>query len=245
MNRLLLFSALACLSAGPAAGQPPAPPQPTDPAPPLDIDEPMTAPREWVFISPAGEPFRASTEAPYPSEDWFRRADSDQDGAISVAEFTADAMAFFVRVDTSKDGQVDGFENADYERDLAPEITGVLRRPERRPPGSLDGFRPLTRGDMMWGRPPMLAPGGRGDGPPPWRLGAAQYGLLNEPHPVRGADNDFDGKVTRAEAEAAARRRFGLLDGDRDGRLVLGDLPRTPAQLAFGETMAPPARRKP
>ena len=113
MNRLLLFSALACLSAGPAAGQPPAPPQPTDPAPPLDIDEPMTAPREWVFISPAGEPFRASTEAPYPSADWFQSADSDRDGAISVAEFTADAMAFFVRVDTSKDGQVDGFENAD------------------------------------------------------------------------------------------------------------------------------------
>lgn len=245
MNRLLLFSALLCLSAGPASGQPPPAPQPTDPAPPLDVDEPMAAPQEWVFISPAGEPFRAPTAAPYPSADWFRRADADRDGAITVAEFTVDALAFFNRVDTSKDGRVDGFENADYERDVAPEITGVLRRPERRRPGALDSFRPPTRGDMMWGRAPLLAPGGRDDGPPPRRLGAAQYGLLNEPHPVRAADNDFDGKVTRAEAEAAARRRFGLLDGDGDGRLVLEDLPRTPAQAAFGETMAPPARRKP
>lgn len=245
MSRFFVAAALLWFAAGPAASQPPPPPQPTDPAPPLGVEEPVEAPREQVFISPSGEPFRASIDAPYPAMDWFKRADADSDGVLTLAEFTADALAFFERIDVDDDGRIDGFENADYERQVAPEITGVLRRPERRGTGALDSFRPLTRGDMIWGRAPMLQPGGRGDGRPPSRQGAAQYGLLNDPHPVRGADNDFDGKVTRAEADAATRRRFGLLDGDRDGGLRLDDLPRTPAQMAFGDAMPPPTPRKP
>ncbi len=245
MNRLLAFIALLWFVAGPATAQPPAPPQPTDPAPPLDVDLTLQAPPERVFISPAGQPFRAPAEAPYPAIAWFARADADDDGVLTPAEFTADALAFFDSLDVDRDGRVDGFENADYERDIAPEITGVLRRPEARRPGALDSWRPLSRGDLIWGRPPLLSPGGRGDKAPPKRLGAAQYGLLNEPHPVRAADSDFDGKVSRVEAEAAARRRFGLLDDDGDGRLAIDDLPPTPAQIAFGDTMAPPARRKP
>lgn len=244
MSRFFVAAALLWFAAGPAASQPPPPPQPTDPAPPLGVEEPVKAPREQVFISPSGEPFRASANAPYPAMDWFRRADADGDGVLTLAEFTADSLAFFDRVDTDRDGRVDGFENAAYEREVAPEITGVLRRPDSRRPG-MGGWSPLTRGDMIWGRAPILEPGGRGDRAPPSRQGAAQYGLLNDPHPVRGADNDFDGKVSRAEADAATRRRFGLLDGDRDGRLLLDDLPRTPAQMAFGDTMAPPGPRKP
>lgn len=245
MTRLPVLAALLWFAGGPAMSQPTAPPQPTEPPPPLEVDEPLRAPPERVFISPAGEPFRAPMEAPYPSADWFARADADRDGALTLAEFTADALAFFDRIDTDKDGRVDGFENADYERDVAPEITGVLRRPDVRRSGGLWSGLPPSRGDVMWGRAPLLTPGGRGDRRPPSRQGAAQYGLLNEPHPVRAADNDFDGKVTRAEAEAAARRRFGLLDGDSDGRLTADSLPTTPAQIAFGETMAPPAGRKP
>ncbi|MDO9473913.1 MAG: hypothetical protein Q7J28_12725 [Caulobacter sp.] len=245
MNRLPVLAALLWFAAGSAMSQPPALPQRTDPAPPLDVDDPMRGPPERVFVSPAGEPFRAPMDGPYPSAEWFARADTDRDGVLTITEFTADALSFFDRIDANSDGIVDGFENADYERDVAPEITGVLRRPEVRRPGLLGGWRAPSRGDVMWGRSPMLAPGGRGDRAPPRRQGAAQYGLLNEPHPVRAADHDFDGKVTRAEAEAAARRRFGLLDGDRDGRLTVEGLPRTPAQTAFGETMAPPAGRKP
>jgi len=242
MNRLLALTTLLWVATGPALSQPP--PQPTEQAPPLAVDEPMQEPPERVFISPAGEPFRSPAGAPYPSADWFGRADADGDGVLTLAEFISDALGFFDRIDTDRDGRVDGFENADYEREIAPEITGVLRRPDRRRGGG-GGWRPLSRGDMMWGRPPLLSPGDRGTRPPPARQGAAQYGLLNEPHPVRAADSDFDGKVTRAEAESAARRRFGLLDGDGDGRLSMNTLPRTPAQIAFGETMTPPARRKP
>lgn len=234
MSRLPVLVALLWVFAGPATSQPSLPPQPTDPAPPLDVDDGMQEQPELVFVSPSGEPFRAPLDAPYPALDWFNRADADRDGAVTLAEFTADSLTFFDSIDKDRDGRVDGFENADYERDVAPEITGVLRRPDRRGSGGLDGWRPLSRADVIWGGPPMLTPGGRGDGPAPKRQGAAQYGLLNEPHPVRAADNDFDGKVTRDEAEAAARRRFGLLDRDDDGRLMVEDLPRTPAQIARG-----------
>ena len=246
MSRPFILTALLWLAATPAPGQPLPPPQPTELAPPLDVDAAPPAPPERVFISPAGEPFHAAIEAPYPSADWFARADRDRDGVLTQSEFTADALGFFASIDTDKDGRVDGFENADYERLVAPEITGVMRRPDRRGSGGgVSLWRPLTRADALWGSPSRLTPGGPGDGPAPKRQGAAQYGLLNEPHPVRAADNDFDGKVTGVEAEAAARRRFGLLDRDGDGRLRVEDLPRTPAQIAYGDDAPPPDRRKP
>ena len=63
--------------------------------------------------------------------------------------------------------------------------------------------------------------------------------LMNEPEPVASADTDFDGKVTLAEAMAAARRRFEELDVNHDGRLTRAELPQTPA-----EKMAAKAARK-
>lgn len=243
-RRVLALALILAAGAATAAAQPVPPPQPTEAAPPLELaDDEAVPPPELVFISPAGEPFRAPVGAPYPVADWFELADADHDGVLTSKEFSADAGAFFTRLDVDKDGRVDGFENADYEKDIAPEISGVMRRPPAPRRGGDSFWRPLNRGDMMWGRAP-LQPARRGPEMPPKRQGAAQYGLLNEPHPVRGADGDLDGKVTRAEAEAAARRRFGLLDLDGDGRLLLADLPKTPAQLAFGDA-EPPERRKP
>lgn len=246
-RRVLLLAVSLAALAGAAAAQPVPPPQPTEPAPPLrpDGEDGFEPPDEQVFISPAGEPFRAGRDAPYPVAAWFARADTDREGSLTVAEFTADALAFHDRLDTDRDGRVDGFENADYERDVAPEISGVMKRPPPRPEGGAgEALRTPSRGDRMWGRMPLLSPKPSGPRPPPRRQGAGQYGLLNEPHPVRGSDGDLDGKITKAEAAAAARRRFGLLDGDGDGKLTLSDLPRTPAQQLF-EQAGPPPRRKP
>lgn len=250
MSRRVLVLALSLAAiAGAASGQPLPPPQPTDPAPPLGLGEDGDSrpPSEQVFISPAGEPFRAPLEAGYPVAAWFARADADRDGALTIAEFTADALAFHDRLDSDRDGRVDGFENGDYERDVAPEISRVMRRPPRpSTPAGAGGLGDMpSRGDMIWGRMPMVRRGPSGDAvAPPRRTGAGQYGLLNEPHPVRGADADLDGKISRAEATAAARRRFGLLDQDGDGRLPLADLPKTPAQLLFSAP-EPQPRRKP
>jgi hypothetical protein len=165
-------------------------------------------PREQVFISPSGEPFRAPLGDAYPVGAWFARADTDQDGALSAEEFIADQLAFFERLDTGKDGVVDGFETGEYEKTIAPEVTADPTAPRRR------------RGWMF----------GMGERPRPQLRGAAHYGLINDPLPVRTPDADFDYRVTRDELLAAAHRRFDLLDKDNDGRITLAELPTTRMQ---------------
>jgi hypothetical protein len=56
------------------------------------------------------------------------------------------------------------------------------------------------------------------------------FGLINEPHPIRGADADLSFTVTAQEWRLAADRRFHRLDQDSDGALTLAELPPTPAQ---------------
>ena len=230
------------LVAAPAAAQPYEPPISIPGGGPEEPPPPPGPPPQQVFISPAGEPFRAEQGQPYPVAVWFSRADADHDGVLTQAEFTADSLAFFDRLDTDKDHVVDGFENADYERNIAPEITGIM--PDHERPSIIGGppvAVPPSRVEQMIGAPSFLHPRGR-----PMvarRQGAAQYSVINEPHPVRGADADLDQRVSRAETEAAARRRFAFLDADGDGRIALIDLPKTPAQLMH-DGPPPDARRK-
>lgn len=233
---------LLVLAAAPAAAQPYEPPISIPGGGPQEPPPPPGPPPQQIFFSPSGEPFRAEPGEAYPVGLWFNQADANHDGSLTLSEFTADALAFFNRLDTDKDGIVDGFENADYERDVAPEITGLMRRRELIDPvGAPPLPPPPSRADQM-GPPTILQPRG-GLAPMVRRQGAAQYSLINEPHPVRGADADLDQRVSRAEAEAAAKMRFGLLDKDGDGRLTLADLPKTPAQR-FAEPPPEGRRRK-
>ena len=92
----------------PAQTQPPASP-PTAPHP---------APsRLRLFISPMGEPFRGDA----PQVQWFEQADADHDGAISRAEFLADAQRFFQRLDRGHDGEIDPDDIQVYESRMIPE----------------------------------------------------------------------------------------------------------------------------
>lgn len=242
----------ACLllvfAAAPAMAQPYEPPISIPGGGPPDAPPPPGPPPQQIFVSPAGEPFRAEMDQPYPVAAWFSRADADHDGVLTQAEFTADSLAFFDTLDTDKNRIVDGFENADYERDIAPEITGIAaNRLRRGDEGGPPMYFPPSRTEQMMGPPSLMHPRGRKMVAP--RQGAAQFALINEPHPVRGADADLDQRVSRAEAEAAARMRFALLDRDGDGRLALADLPATPAQLRqAGPPDEPPGggrRKKP
>jgi hypothetical protein len=206
---------LALLIALPALAQPPeGPPQGRQDGPP---------PGRGLFISPCGEPFRS----PDGLRAWFDGADADHDGGLTVGEFRADAMRFFKVVDANGDGVVDSLENRAYETRIAPEIIATADREDAGPPGRGAGG---PGGDGM-GPPPRGGPGG-GDGPPRKaragmnrREGAARFGLLNEPQPVRGADADLDWKVTADEWARAATRRFALLDTAQTGRLALETLP--------------------
>ncbi|HEY7900679.1 MAG TPA: hypothetical protein VIC25_05790 [Caulobacteraceae bacterium] len=75
-----------------------------------------------AFVSPSGEPFRPTAQAPDGFAAWFARVDARHDGRIDRSEFRADAAAFFKRLDGNGDGVVDGFEIAAYEKSVAAEL---------------------------------------------------------------------------------------------------------------------------
>ncbi len=208
----------AALLASPALAQPPE-------------GGPEGARREQLFISPAGEPFRNPRGEAYPVAAWFARTDADKNGAISAAEFSADALAFHARLDADRDGFVDGFEIADYEANIAPEILSPLDRGEEGP-GAVNmglGQQPF------FGRPKPLDAGRYGT----TRNGAGLYGLINEVQPVAAQDSNLDRRIDTREVGIAARDRFSILDRDRDGKLTLATLPKTPFQTILE---APPPK---
>jgi Ca2+-binding EF-hand superfamily protein len=162
-------------------------------------------PRPQLFISPAGQPFRAPAGQPYPVAAWFAAADGDHDGRLTRDEFRADADLWFKALDVNGDGRIDMPEVTRWEEVLVPEIT--------------------RSGQGMSGG------GARARNTLDTRLqGAAAYSLINEPHPIRGADADFSFSVSPAEWRAATDRRFVLLDPDGDGAVLLAELRPTPAQ---------------
>jgi hypothetical protein len=182
-------------------------------------------PRQQLFISPAGEPFRASAEAPYPVAAWFAGADANHDGGLSRDEFVDDAARFFAVLDVDHDGVIDGFEVATYEKKIAPEI---LLGSTFEGGGGRGGPPGGGRGGPGGGRG---KPGGGGRGAMGGMMeGAAPYSLLAEPQPVMGADADFNRRISKDEALKAAKARFALLDVDKDGVLRLDTLPKTPSQ---------------
>lgn len=187
-----------------------------------------------LFISPAGEPFRAGPGQAYPLPRWFAGADADGNGEITFAEFDKDALRFFDLLDTSRDGRVNSIETKAYETNVAPEI--VRRIP----------LLSEQQGNTVGGQPrdnmsPIRSLPQRDSGPArlkPPREGAGFYALLNEPQPVSAADGDFNTIITREEWTAAARRRFGRLDANGDKVLRLDELP-TPPVVTLSASMAP------
>jgi len=181
---------------------------------------------------------------------WFDQADANHDGKLTPAELLADHRLFFARLDSNHDGVIDGLEVADYEAKIAPEILaandrasaapppvraepddtpgGIIRRSE--PGGGQAGGRGGGRGGQ--GGPGGGAPSGGGSeggglfGRGGNYQGAARYGLLSEPEPIRSADIDTDFRVSLAEWDAASARRFSALDSAHHGYLAFTDMHR-------------------
>jgi hypothetical protein len=198
---------------------------------------------ENMFISPAGQPFRAPRSAPYPVSNWFKQADKNGDGKLDHAEFMADAEAFFKVLDLNGDGVLDGYEIQVYERRIVPEILGYRVNVGALGPGAPLAMR--RAGARLW-----LAQGGPPPGPagpsddeepqdhPPKGLdesqqGASPYGFFNAPEPVTAADPDFRGLIYKANFLKLADRHFGVLDQDSQGFLTLAKLPKTEIQKAI------------
>ncbi len=181
-----------------------------------------------LFVSPAGKVFRGRPGEPYPAAAWFAAADADHDGRLTRAEFVADAETYFRVLDENHDGQIDGFELADYEKsmpEMDPQVAG-LRAGEGMDPNL--GEERGERGRRFGGG------GGRGGGGPPpgggGRGGVGQFALFDDPEPVSAADFDLSGRVTLAEFRRQAEQRFAVLDKTSAGALTLADLPKTPVQ---------------
>jgi hypothetical protein len=183
----------------------------------LALSAPLAAAQDDVqqlFISPMGEPFRAPASQPYPSAQWFAQADADHDGVISRSEFRADALRFFKVLDLNNDGRITDLEVQRYEYILAPEIVQATQDTSNAgvQTGADDSAYKHTALSTV-------------------RQGAANFGFLNDPEPVRSADVMFNRKITQDEWLAAADRRFNLLAAGEAG-LKLADLPHPPNQKA-------------
>lgn len=195
VRRVLTAALLVTLSAC-ASGEPKVPPGGPPPV--------------RLFISPSGEPFRGEDGLGR----WLAQADTDNDGAVSLAEFRADAAHFFKVLDTNGDGVIDGFELQHYERDVAPEI-GVMTFDAGPTAGrSARGSRGAGRSGAGASQPQTTRVPGAG------LEGAARYSLINEPQPVAAADAGLDGKVSLAEWMAITDRRFAKLDRQKAGSLT-------------------------
>jgi Ca2+-binding EF-hand superfamily protein len=175
---------------------------------------------QQVFFSPSGQPFRAPQGKPYPVMDWFNAADANHDGKISQDEFTADAMRFFDMLDVNHDGFISSPENTRYENQIAPEIQRMDPRIQQ-PKVIQHNDDDAANDDLPNGGRYLKQ-----------IVGASQYGLIDEPQPIRAADANFDFRVSKDEWLAATRQRFGILDRNGDGFISADELPRTPAQLA-------------
>lgn len=196
-----------------------------------------------LFISPFGEPFVAAAGQPCPVADWFRGADADLDGGVTFEEFTTDGTRWFARLDTDRDGRLNQTELAAYETSLrgfgsGPRGPAASGWPGGEGPRGGGGRRPgggmvenlaadETQQGPGGGGPPRGGGGPRG----PQGYGViADAGFFNLPQPVKAADVNVDQRVTAAEWAAATQRWFLALDTDRDGRLTLATLPKTPLQ---------------
>jgi hypothetical protein len=241
--RHILFAALAACSAA-ALAQPPAP----------QSGPPMHG-RGSVFLSPMGEPFRSPEPGADVAGAWFAGADSDHDGALTLAEMQADADRFFTALDTDRDGELGPEEIAHYENDVAPEVQlGLQMR------GGGFGGRPGGWGGEHGGGRGGWGGGRRGSGGGERRFegageydegleGAGRFSYLNIPEPVISADSDLNRGVSRAEFARAAGQRFLLLDSNHDGRLTRAELPPLPQRHAGrkhkGERSRPLVERTP
>jgi hypothetical protein len=175
--------------------------------------------RGRIFISPMGEPFRPSSREDDTLIDWFRQADRNHDGQLTVDEMQQDAERFFELLDVNHDGEIDPDEITRYETVVAPEIQS----------GSSFAMMDMAGESQGGGREGGHGKHHRGggifhsnDSDP--HQGAGKFGLLDLPEPVVSADFNFNRGVSLAEFRQAAGQRFLALDVDHKGLVTLAGL---------------------
>lgn len=177
-------------------------------------------PRERLFVSPMGEPFRAAPDGKSPQDQWFDGADANHDGVLTVDEMTADGARFFATLDVRHDGEIDPDDMERYETMLLPEVRGGGDSGKQRR-GYLKGDGSGSHTDNGFGSPRSDTSRNRAA-----KQGAARFGYLDYPQPVIVADRNFNRGVDPREFAKAAEARFDMLDSNGDGKIEKGELPR-------------------
>jgi hypothetical protein len=196
---------------------------------PAVASPPPGAHHRGMFISPMGEPFRPSGHDDDTLADWFRQADRNHDGRLTLEEMQQDADRFFALLDVNHDGEIDPDEITHYETVVAPEISGGphVEFASAEGGGAADGGGRRGSGGHRRGGGGHHGGGGggfRNNGGGESDRGAARFGLLDLPEPVASADADFNRGVSLAEFRDAAGQRFLALDLDHHGYLTLAGL---------------------
>jgi hypothetical protein len=171
---------------------------------------------EFLFLSPMGEPFRGTREAP-PEAAWYDGTDANHDGKLSPAEMVKDAERFFKLLDMDASGEIDPREMERYELVLVPEVSG-------------GGAAARVHDSQVDGE--VLAGGLTGGARYRARGGATSFSYLGMPQPVIAADTNFNRGVSAREFERAAEQRFQLLDLNGDRTIEREELPRPPRRKA-------------
>lgn len=166
-----------------------------------------------IFVSPMGQPFRSTDAAPDPERAWFDAVDTNHDGALTLAEFKADAGRFFTILDRKRDGEIDPDDIDYYENTLAPEVRS----------GNATGSGIIAR--VQDGEGGASTQGTRGPLYDAGKLGAARFSYFDLPEPVTAADRNFNRGVDPMEFGRAAEQRFDSLDRNHDGKLTWDELP--------------------
>lgn len=169
------------------------------------------------------------------------RADTDNDGAISRAEFMAQSEKRFARLDANGDGEISGDElpgrsglvaSADTNKDgkiskaeYMAQAAARFAKMDANGDGKITPDEMKAMGQRMrdgrGGRGPGMAPPPPGAGPmSAGPMGAGSMGGGHMGH--RGGmlarlDTDHDGKISHAEAIAQAEARFAKMDTNHDG----------------------------
>jgi hypothetical protein len=197
-----------------------------------------------LFISPCGEPFWSHAGQVYPVVQWFNQVDVNKDGKIDKVEFTADAEAFFKRLDKNGDGTLTSDEIYIYEHEIVPQIlnngqaslnTGLIRASYQLTPDQVTSNPDATVNyDHEGSRAEDASNQAAAEAAKALRAlneGAAFFTFFNDPEPVMSADRNFDFKISHKEFMDQSDRHFARLDTKGAGYLVLADLPRTPAEI--------------